>query len=301
MSWAAVAVTAVNIGAQYLEEEPDVPMLARIDPTVQGRDAANANLAALPAASELGSKVNAFNQAELDKAFADIFPGYKDAARKAGSNIEDLLTGKISAETSAEISRNAATRAVGRTGTFGPSDRALEARDFGITSEAMKASGLTALSGWLASAKGSLIAPKFDVTSMFITPQQLYQQRNEQELQQFQRQNAANQVDAYYSWNSRLGRGLQNSASSIGSIAGGGMGGMMGGGGGGGASQSSGPNYQMVDFGASGYDAGSVNPYYTPSSYGKPVSYGNPGYNPGSFSYSNPPPSNNNPANWWGF
>lgn len=291
---AAVAVgAALVVGSQYLQKKPGVPELGSIDASKQGKEAADANLAALPAATKLGQEVDAYNQAELDKSFADIFPGYKDAARQAGSNIEDLLSGKVSDTTAAEVSRRAAARSVGSTGSFGPRGQALEARDFGITSEAQKSAGLSALSGWLASAKGSLIAPKFDVTSMFLTPQQLYENKNEQALQQFQRANAKSQIDAYYSGASRTSRAMSSvggalmggATGGIGGAAGGAMGGNSGGGGGGGTSQifgyggasgGSSPGsgfYSPTSYGAqvtvppANYYTGSVNPYSTPTNY----------------------------------
>lgn len=290
---AAVAVgAALVVGSQFLEKKPKVPGLESIDPTQQGKDAANANLAALPDAQKLGQQVDAYNQAELDKSFADIFPGYKDAARQAGSNIEDLLSGKISDTTAAEVSRRAAARSVGSTGSFGPRGQSLEARDFGITSEAQKSRGLTALSGWLASAKGSLIAPKFDVTSMFLTPQQLYTNRNEQAVQQFQRQNAANQVDAYYSAESRGARGMQQAGSMIG-----GFGSGMGGGGGGGAKPSGGGqafDYGNIDTMMNG--PAQTNSFYSPTNYGATVPPAN--YYSGGFGYSQQQPAP--VTNWWG-
>tara|TARA_R110000868_G_C10865979_1_gene761888 strand:+ start:511 stop:1410 length:900 start_codon:yes stop_codon:yes gene_type:complete len=285
----SAAITAVAVGvaavaaSQYLAKKPGVPGLASINPEDSSKDATKLNLAALPGAEKLGKEVNAYNQAELDKSFADIFPGYKDAAKKAGSNIEDLLSGKISDSTAAEVSRRAAARAVGTTGTFGPRGQALEARDFGLTSQQQQQTGLTALSGWLSSAKASLIAPKFDVTSMFLSPEQLFNQKQQERSAQFQRQNAANQVDAYYSGASRTGRALSSAGGALVGAGTGGLGsaagaaaGAMGGGGGGG--QSSPYNYGNVDNMMNGPSQSSGGGFYQPTSYGGQVNFGPSNY-----------------------
>lgn len=274
--WVAATVAVVAYGASSaLASKPKVPGLAPINPDASGRDAANLNLAALPDAKKLGQEVNAYNQGELDKSFEDIFPGYKDAARNAGSNISDMVAGKISDQTAAEVARRSAVRAVGSTGTFGPRGQSLEARDLGITSESLKQSGLTALSGWLASAKGSLIAPKFDVTSMFLTPEQLFQNRTAERSAQFQRQNAANQIDAYYSASSRAGRAFE-------SIGGAAAGYLSAGGGGGGGRKASAPGSGgwkaqtpgQVDEMMNGPVSYGGSGFYSPTSYGQQVNFG---------------------------
>jgi hypothetical protein len=278
--WVAATVAVVAYaGSEALATAPEVPGLAPINPDKASKDATKLNLAALPGAEGLGKEVNAYNQAELDKSYADIFPGYKDAARKAGSNITDLLSGKVSDSTAAEVSRRAAARSVGTTGTFGPRGQALEARDFGITSQQQQQTGLTALSGWLSSAKASLIAPKFDVTSMFLSPQQLFAMRQEERSAQFQRQNAANQVDAYYSAGSRASRALDSvGGAAAGDLGGGGGGGGSKGGGGGGGGQSAAYNYGNVDQMMNGPTQSYGSSFYQPASYGQQVNFGPSNY-----------------------
>lgn len=240
---AATVVVVAGVASAALEKKPKVPGLNLPNPTNAGAASSKANLAALPDAQALATQVDTFNQGNLDKSFADIYPGYKDAARQAGSNISNQLAGSISPETSAAISRGAANRGVESTGTFGPRGRSLEARDFGTTSQALQQSGLQSLSVWLAAAKSSLIAPKFNVNTQLWDVGGFHTAGVQNEQLMFQRNNASNQIDAYYSGASRAGRAF----SSVGGAAAGYLGAAGRGGGGSGGGGSVPYNYGNVD------------------------------------------------------
>jgi hypothetical protein len=121
------------------------------------------------------------------------------------------------------------------TGASSPRTSNLTARDLGLTSLAIKDKGFDSLTRWIGTAKNNLSAPIVDVTSMFISPGAQLQFAVDERDKAFQRNTAANQVDAYYSTGSRLGRGLSQAGGAVLGAASGGIGKGGGGGSGGGS------------------------------------------------------------------
>lgn len=187
---AAVAGVAGSV-LSATKKGPKIPGLP--DSTTAPGAAASANLAAFPTISALADKTNAYNQKNLDARLEDVYPGYKDALKNTGNAITDWTSGRLSDDAVAELYRTGAAQSV--TGGYGGSPRANfnNARNILQTSTDLQKTGIGALQSWLQTAKGTLTAPQFDVTSMFLTPGQ----KIAGDESQFQRQLAQNQVDAY--------------------------------------------------------------------------------------------------------
>jgi len=219
-----------SILSGLLTEKPKVPRFVPLDISkIQGETVAE-NLANLPAIQDLAGKVNKLSQTELDKALEKALPGYKAGA----AGIASMLRGEVPQDVQTQLQRNVAEQGVAR-GTSGSQfDLANEYGTYGRTSYQIFQEGLGAAQRWLA----QTTAPRFDFTSMFISPQQqLAVKQNEQE-QKWQRDWLAAKIKAIPSgWKAGL-INLSNDVDSLGrsiisAYAGGALGGAGGGGGGG--------------------------------------------------------------------
>lgn len=141
---------------------PEAPTLENAQ-----KDAVTANIQTFPEAQKLATTVNTFNQEELDRLMDLALPGGRD---KIQSNISSMLSGKLPDGVSNLVMRTRAERA--SAGGFAGSEAAanLTARDLGLTSLQLTQEGITSAEKWLSEAA----APKFNVTSMFISPTQRY-------------------------------------------------------------------------------------------------------------------------------
>lgn len=244
MSWIAVGVAAVAvIGSQFLENEPGVPGFNKINPQGEQNKAIEGNLSALPKAQDLAGKVNEFNQAEMLKQIRNVLPNFDSLIGTNAANIGSQLKGEIPDDVAQNIYQSNVAKGL-ESGVGGGTQRTknLTARDLGLTSLALKDKGFDSLNKWIGTARQQLSHPQMDVTSMFISPTTQLQFAVDERDKQFQRDMADSQVTSYYSWESRMGRGLSQAGSMVAGAAGGGMGGMMGGmgGGGGGGAPSTG-------------------------------------------------------------
>lgn len=143
-----------------------LPPWERLDPSKIQTDTTAGNQAVLPSAMELGTLVNQYNMDELERMFGMSQSTFK----KISDNIAAQARGEIPDDVQQLLQTNAATKSL--YGGFGGTQAArnLTARDFGSTSLAIKQQGLDSASRWLQVAR----ANTFDVTSMFLNPEQRY-------------------------------------------------------------------------------------------------------------------------------
>jgi len=120
---------------QYIADTPGVD----IGDTY--KDTLGAAQEASPQAEALAGRQNTFNQSEVDRLIAESIPGYKEAQRQRILNAQADLRGDISPEVSAQIARQSAAAGVD-SGTAGSGfNRALQARDLGLTSMDLQGRG----------------------------------------------------------------------------------------------------------------------------------------------------------------
>lgn len=189
----ALIGTAIAGALGSFGDKPKVPQFNQIDPSEEQLAAIKGNLAALPGAQDLASRTNTFNQAELERMLAVALPGFANIRNNIGQNISSLVAGEIPGDVSDAVHRNSAVKAL--YGGFGGTGAArnLTARDLGLTSLALTEKGLDSATRWLSSAA---TAPRFDVSSMFISPQTRIQTEMFNSTNQFDRDWLASQVKA---------------------------------------------------------------------------------------------------------
>jgi len=152
--------------------KPVVPDLTPVNFGEQQQVAVAENQAALPGIENLASSVNTFNEAELAKQMGVSVGAFRAMKTGTTNSISDLLKGNIPSDVLDAIQREGAARGLFSGVGGAPASRSCTAADLGRTSLNIFSSWLDAATRWMASNK----ANSFDVTSMFITPQQQVQQ-----------------------------------------------------------------------------------------------------------------------------
>ena len=221
--------------------KPSVPAWNNISIDQSQTQAIGANQASLGSLENLSGGVNTFNQQQLTQLFNNIMPGFQSMAGTASKNISDELSGKIPTDVAETIQSSAAAQAL--TGGFGGSGLAgnLTAKDLGLTSLDLTGKGLSSLESWSAQMDKMFSPGEFNVSSMFINPQEEFTATMQNQEQEVQQQWMQSQVSAEGDpitqglWNMGMGfgKGIGAGASQAGqqyAAAGGGGGGSGGGG-----------------------------------------------------------------------
>ena len=137
-------------------------------------EATNANLANLPKAQELGSKVDTYNQEEMLRLLRKTIPGIDNILKEGSNVLESGLRGEVPKSVQDQLALRSASRAL--TGGFAGSGAArnLEARDFGLSSWDITNKSLDSASKWTQSVSQLTSPGIFNVGSAFISPQQQF-------------------------------------------------------------------------------------------------------------------------------
>lgn len=207
-AWALNTVLGQAVGGM-LQEKPEVPKFVPINTTREQEKAVAGNISNFADISKLASATNTFNQDELNRMLESAVPGYHSMVSSIGGRINDFLSGNIPKDVMANIERSAAYKSL--SGGYGGSGMArnLVARDLGLTSLDLMQKGIDAGSRWIATARANTVAPQFDVSSMFITPQQRIQTTMFNREGKFSRDWLKNQIDAEYSMGTIWGKAIQ--------------------------------------------------------------------------------------------
>lgn len=158
--------------SNFVRGKPDMPALPVIDPGKEQGKAISNNLAALPGAESLASGVNLFNQQQMQKMLENAIPNYSGMKADITTNIESLLKGEIPGDVAAAISRSGAAKSLqgGFAGSGMHGD--LVARDLGTTSLALMQQGMSQAEQWMNVAAKLETPGLFNMSTMFLTPQQ---------------------------------------------------------------------------------------------------------------------------------
>lgn len=202
-----------------ISSPPNVPKWNTVSPTKSQTEAINADISSLPSLQNLGASVNQFNLEQTQKMLQQIIPGYNQIVGDVSGNIQSFLKGEVPKDVQDQIQNNAAARSVA--GGYGGSgmQSALTARDLGLTSLNLMMAGNTAAESWVKT-MDSIAAPgMFNVSSMFLNPQQVFQDTLENQTSQWQRDWLKSQLSSAYSPNNIIGQSLINTDAQLASIA----------------------------------------------------------------------------------
>lgn len=218
--------------------KPVVPPWKDINLATEQGKAISANEAALPGAEALVSASNAFSQDQITKMLEQAIPGYSSIVGSVSGNIESMLKGEIPTDVSNAVQTSSAVRALeGGYGGSGAS-RNLVARDLGLTSLDLTGKGISSAETWFQNMNNLFRPSMIDISSMFVTPQQMFadtfqNQEAAWNVKWLQNQIAAQPDPILYDAGQLFG-GIADTAASVAV-------GMLGGGMGGGASTSPSP------------------------------------------------------------
>jgi hypothetical protein len=175
---------------------PSVPKWNDVSLTGAQTQAIGANQASLGSIENLATGVNQFNQEQLTQLLNSIMPGWSGAAATAGKNIASELKGEIPTDVSQAIQSSDAAKAL--TGGFGGSGLAgnLTARDLGLTSLDLTGKGLSSLESWTGMIDKMFAPGEFNIASMFISPEQEFEDTFKNQEMSWGAQWMQNQVNA---------------------------------------------------------------------------------------------------------
>jgi hypothetical protein len=185
-----------NFFTSLVGSKPVVPDLPQLQLSAEQQKALTANLQALPRAQQIATQVDLFNQQQIDQMLENVIPNYKAITGQVSQNIAALTAGQIPTDVSQQIQRSTAAQSLagGFAGT--QAGGGLLARDLGLTSLDLTQRGLASAESWMKTASSIYQPGMFNVTSMFVTPQQMASFDVEERNAQFQRQWMQNQIAA---------------------------------------------------------------------------------------------------------
>lgn len=162
-------------------KKPEVPSLATISPGATQKATVGGNIASFADIARLATSVNTFNQDQLN-ALIDraLGPG---ARAQIQETLGSQLRGEIPLDVQRAMYRGNAERNAGRNAFGGNFNANIDARSLGLLSLDITNKALSSAESWISRA----VAPQFDVTSMFFTPQQRLAFEQQQQGMQFQR------------------------------------------------------------------------------------------------------------------
>ena len=198
-----------------IQKRPDVPEFKPVDAQAQQMKVISGNQAALPEAQKMASGINAANQDMLLENLRKAVPGYDKISANASKLVEDYTAPGIPKDIQDLIRRKSTARAL--EGGFGGSQAAtnLELRNLGLTGLELAGKKLGAAESWLGFARQNIMAPQFDVSSMFLSPQQQISLAVGERDKQFNRA-WSNEVNrANNAWETILGKEMQNTEGQI--------------------------------------------------------------------------------------
>lgn len=213
---------------------PSVPDWTNISLGDSASKSTSANLANLPQLENLAGQTNLFNAQQIQQMLGNI-PGFTGLSNQITDVLGSELRGEIPPDVAAAIQNNAAAQAL--TGGFGGSGLAgnLTARDLGLTSLNIMQSGLSSAESWLGMLDKMYQPGLFNLSSMFITPQQEFTAEMQNQEAAWNRDWLKSQIDYGSSFGALAGNaisdwfgGMDSSFSALGGRAmGTGLGGMM--------------------------------------------------------------------------
>lgn len=146
---------------------PSVP-----NPIATAGQAVGGDIANLGQIYDLSKSVNSFNQGQLLNQYQSAIPNYSGMIAQQSGNIGQELQGQVPSDVINQIMQQAAERGIMTGSPGGPNSNAAYLRALGLTSLGVQQQGTENLKTAIGEAP---VAQPFDVSKMFITPEQQQQ------------------------------------------------------------------------------------------------------------------------------
>lgn len=184
-----------------LRGQVDLPDYTSVSLGDSQTKAVNTNAQNFGAISSLASQYNTAQQAELQKMMESAVPGYSSIKGAVSKNIESMLAGEIPESDRAAQQLKSVSQGFGLGTTSRSAMGNLVARDLGLSQLSLMNQGLSSAQSWLTTMNKIEGGNMFDMSSMFITPQQQYQADVNERDTKFQYDYTKNYLD----WTGSMG------------------------------------------------------------------------------------------------
>lgn len=209
----------LDIIGGLLSKKPSVPKLTGIQVQDEQSKAIQGNINQLPKLETLATGVNQFNLEQLQKMLDQAIPGFDKLTSGISSNIESLMKGEIPKDVSDAIERSDAVKSLAGGYSGSGMHGNLTARDLGTTSLSLIQTGLNSAQSWLKTMDSIIKPTRFDVSSMFITPQFQTQADIAERDTKFNYNWMKNQLSSAYDPMNIIGNSLINTDAQLAQIA----------------------------------------------------------------------------------
>jgi hypothetical protein len=225
-----------DIISAFFTDTPSMPAAPHVDLGQQQGIATQSNITNLPADEQLASQTNNFNFDQIQSMLRKAIPGYDQIVKSQSNVISSELNGQVPKDVQDAIQSSDAGRSIAGGYAGSGMSHNLTARDLGMTSLSLTSKGLDSANQWMSQMKSTALPSMFNLSSMFITPEQQAQNEWQNQISSFQR-NWSNNVMLTNASNARtqaIGKlagdtaNAAMSAYSAGMGGGGGMGAGMG-------------------------------------------------------------------------
>ncbi len=186
---------ASDVVAGFFTDTPDMPAAPHVNLGDSQKTAITSNLANMTDAEKLAAGTNDFNFEQLHKQLGEAIPGYNDIIKGQSDILQSELKGELPQDVQDQIQRNSAVKSLYGGFAGGGMERNLTARDLGLTSLQLTNTALDSASRWMSNVKSMATTPLFNLSSMFISPEQQFNADWMNATSSFQRNWANNQME----------------------------------------------------------------------------------------------------------
>jgi hypothetical protein len=200
-----------------LKDQPDIPKFKPISAADEQVRAIDANRGAIASIKALAKEVDSLTAEQFQARLSQLVPDSRDILSSTSRNIASMSRGEIPEDVASAVERRSAASAYA--GGYSGSQRAgfLRTRDLGLTSLDLTQKGLDNATKWLQMVNTA--SPQFDVTSMFLTPQQQLENTWKNTAAEMNNKWMRNQQEAEGSLGTIFGNALNQTDSFIQQIA----------------------------------------------------------------------------------
>jgi len=218
----------LNAAGAAIKTKVKAPPAPKVNAGQEAGKAIAANIENLPQAQTLAEQVNLFNRQQLMDQLKEFAPFASETTKAQSKNLMEMAQGPLPKDVISQIFRSGAAKSMAG-GTAGSQFAGnLTARDLGLNSLQMMNQSFANNNMYLSGIRQNMMAPSFDVSSMFLSPAQQIQSQMWNETNRFNRDYLASQLRAAQSAATAFGNSMQQMGTGLTGASMGALGGGMG-------------------------------------------------------------------------